>query len=310
MTDLKLHLKLLTIIKKDTTLPLKKIVTTRHLLELIKNRYKTLGSIQFTQWTAALNILHNYPPPSIAKEALQQLSPWRKGPFNVYGVNIDAEWNCQLKWERVLKSHVSFHNKKIIDIGCGNGYYLFRLSEYSPKLSIGIDPTIQFLMQFHAIQQTCQHPNIAILPMGYEDLHLLHPSFDIMLCMGLYYHHPSPTKFLKILWNHLPKKGVLIIETLILTTNTEEILHPKKRYANMKNISEIPSIPTLTQQLKQTGFKDMTVIDITKTTPTEQRATEWSLPQSLSNFLDPQNPLQTIEGYPAPVRAIILCHKP
>ena len=152
-----------------------------------------------------------------------------------------------------------------IDIGCGNGYYLFRLSEYSPKLSIGIDPTIQFLMQFHAIQQTCQYPNIAILPMGYEDLHLLHLSFDIMLCMGLYYHHPCPTQLLKTLWNHLPKKGVLIIETLILTTDTQEALRPKKRYANMKNISEIPSISRLTQQLKQTGFKDITVIDITET---------------------------------------------
>mgnify|MGYP005673907209 CR=1 FL=1 len=78
----------------------------------------------------------------------------------------------------------------------------------------------------------------------------------------------------------------------------------------MKNISEISSIPTLTQQLKQTGFKDITVIDITKTTSTEQKTTEWSLPQSLSDFLDPQNPSQTVEGYPAPVRAILICYKP
>jgi tRNA (mo5U34)-methyltransferase len=47
-------------------------------------------------------------------------------------------------------------------------------------------------------------------------------------------------------------------------------------------------------------------VDISTTTPTEQRRTDWIDGQSLSDFLDPHNPCKTVEGYPAPVRAMVV----
>lgn len=32
---------------------------------------------------------------------LEQLKPWRKGPFSLYGINIDTEWRSDWKWDRV-----------------------------------------------------------------------------------------------------------------------------------------------------------------------------------------------------------------
>ena len=38
--------------------------------------------------------------------ALKGLHPWRKGPFNFFGVTIDTEWRSDWKWDR-LKDHIS-----------------------------------------------------------------------------------------------------------------------------------------------------------------------------------------------------------
>lgn len=33
---------------------------------------------------------------------MRNLMPWRKGPYSLYGVNIDTEWRSDWKWDRVL----------------------------------------------------------------------------------------------------------------------------------------------------------------------------------------------------------------
>nr|WP_169730591.1 DUF1698 domain-containing protein [Carnimonas nigrificans] len=38
----------------------------------------------------------------------------------------------------------------------------------------------------------------------------------------------------------------------------------------------------------------------------EQRSTEWMTFQSLKDFLDPEDQHKTIEGYPAPRRALLV----
>ena len=32
---------------------------------------------------------------------LRQFIPWRKGPFSVYGIPVDSEWQSQRKWQRL-----------------------------------------------------------------------------------------------------------------------------------------------------------------------------------------------------------------
>jgi len=61
----------------------------------------------------------------------------------------------------------------------------------------------------------------------------------------------------------------------------------------------------LKQWVKMAGFSSFEVVDIALTTVNEQRSTQWSSDHSLINFLDSNDLSKTIEGYPAPVRAMV-----
>jgi tRNA (mo5U34)-methyltransferase len=127
--------------------------------------------------------------------------------------------------------------------------------------------------------------------------------------MGVLYHHCLPQTVLTSLYAALSESGTLILETLIIDGEGDDVLIPQKRYANMRNVYCIPTVSVLISWLHFAGFKQVSVVDISQTTPREQRATEWSSPRSLHDFLDPLNPKLTIEGYPAPIRAMLKCQK-
>jgi tRNA (mo5U34)-methyltransferase len=78
----------------------------------------------------------------------------------------------------------------------------------------------------------------------------------------------------------------------------------------MRNVWFLPSCDALIHWLKRCGFKNIRLIDVSKTTPNEQRQTEWMTFNSLPDFLDPDNQDLTCEGLPAPMRAIVIAHKP
>ncbi|MDC0949104.1 DUF1698 domain-containing protein, partial [Gammaproteobacteria bacterium] len=59
------------------------------------------------------------------QSALEELRPWRKGPFCFGDFPLDAEWRCDRKWQRLARQ-VDFAGRRVLDIGCGNGYYLLR----------------------------------------------------------------------------------------------------------------------------------------------------------------------------------------
>ena len=70
----------------------------------------------------------------------------------------------------------------------------------------------------------------------------------------------------------------------------------------------IPSIQTVIDWLKKSKFKNINILDVTKTTVEEQRSTNWMTFESLL-FFRQSNPNLTVEGYPAPVRAIFSAPK-
>ena len=68
----------------------------------------------------------------------------------------------------------------------------------------------------------------------------------------------------------------------------------------------LPSPDTLLLWLRRSGFRNARVVDMNRTTGDEQRATEWMGFNSLKDFLDPGDPLKTVEGLPAPLRAVVI----
>jgi tRNA (mo5U34)-methyltransferase len=239
--------------------------------------------------------------------ALQLLHPWRKGPFSIHGVHIDTEWRSDMKWKRLVDHIKPLRDKRILDIGCGNGYYLWRMLGEGARCAIGIDPTQLFTMQFRAIQHFAgEHLPISVLPIGIEHLPEGKRTFDTVFSMGVIYHRRDPLEHINQLRTLLHPGGELILETLIVQQDDAVTLQPQDRYAQMRNVWNIPSPARLLEWFNDCGLRDARIVDITTTTSEEQRSTAWMRFHSLTDFLDPQDPGMTVEGYPAPVRAIAI----
>ncbi len=241
---------------------------------------------------------------------LKALHPWRKGPFDFFGALIDAEWRSNLKWERVIKSIQPLQNRMVLDLGCGNGYYLWRMVGCGARLALGIDPSLHYWVQFQVFQKNVGQKNIAMLPLGVEDLPPRLSYFDTVFSMGLLYHRREPMEHLNQLFTLLREGGELVLETLVIDGTVGDVLKPGDRYAKMRNVWNIPTCKVAAAWLKQAGFKNIRCVDLTTTTTSEQRKTEWMQFESLEDFLDKSDSSKTVEGYPAPQRAVFVAEKP
>lgn len=239
------------------------------------------------------------------QEGLMALRPWRKGPFRLFGVELDAEWRADMKWNRIQAFLPSLQDKRVLDIGCNSGYYLFRMAAQNPKFLLGIDPMALFYYQFQALQTYIQAQNTYFLPISLEQASCFKPWFDCVLCMGVLYHSRYPVDMLKQIKALINPRGFAVIETLIIEGEGDMALAPYPRYAKMPNVHFLPTLNCLKNWIKKAGFSQCECMDQTYTTLDEQRRTLWVNTESLADFLDPQDPAKTIEGYPAPLRAIL-----
>lgn len=241
-------------------------------------------------------------------ESLQSLHPWRKGPFQLFGINIDTEWRSDWKWDR-LTPHISpLQNRLVLDIGCGNGYHCWRMLGAGARMVIGIDPTLLSVMQFHALRKLHGDAPVYVLPVGIEQIPAEMKLFDTVFSMGVFYHRRSPIEHLLELKGCLRPGGELILETLVVDGGEDTVLVPEQRYAQMRNVWFLPSCDALMKWMRRCGFKNIRLVDVTKTTTQEQRTTEWMRFNSLQDFLDPQDGNLTCEGLPAPVRAVLVAN--
>ena len=241
----------------------------------------------------------------LLREALVSLMPWRKGPFRIFGHEVDAEWRSNLKWDRVCEALGDLRGRNILDVGCGNGYYMFRAAASKPARVIGIDPSVPFLLSFELMQRYLQLENLQYERLGVEDLGVFDKAFDIALCMGIVYHHRNPIVILNRLLRTLRVGGFAIIESQTIAGDGSFALFPEDRYAKARNVYFMPTRDCLVNWVRRSGFKNVEVISHTKVTPQEQRSTEWMAYESLRDFLDPGDSDLTIEGHPAPWRTAI-----
>lgn len=241
------------------------------------------------------------------RTALQELIPWRKGPYFIHDIHIDTEWRSDWKWDRVLPHLAPLHDRLILDVGCGNGYHCWRMLGAGARRVIGIDPSPRFVVQFHMIKHFAgdQYP-IDVLPLGIEDLPEKLQAFDTVFSMGVFYHRRSPMDHLRELKEALRPGGQLVLETLVIEGKLGDVLVPEGRYGMMGNVWFLPSCDTMLSWLRKMGFNNPRVVDVCPTTTEEQRATEWMRFHSLPEFLHPTNPALTAEGHPAPIRAVFV----
>ena len=241
---------------------------------------------------------------------LRILHPWRKGPFHLFGHHIETEWHSDWKWDRVKDEIAPLTNRRVLDVGCGNGYFGWRMVGAGAKEVIGIDPYIVFVMQFFAMRRYLAANNNWVLPIGIEQLPAGLRAFDTTFSMGVLYHRKSPIDHLFQLRDSLRSGGELVLETLVVDGKLGEVLVPEGRYAQMRNVWFLPSTLTLESWLRKCQFKNVRLVDVTPTTSDEQRSTDWMTFHSLKDYLDPADSSKTIEGHPAPIRAVFVADAP
>ena len=160
-------------------------------------------------------------------QAIHVLMPWRKGPYRLFDQLIDTEWQSGWKWDRVrqtLARWIVSPNKndslldelRILDIGCGNGYYMLRAAADNPELVLGLDPNPHFYLQFELIQKYLRAPNLQTNLLGVEHLPWFESSFDLALCLGILYHRPDPLQTLRDLRQTLRPGGWVVIESQVI----------------------------------------------------------------------------------------------
>ncbi|NNJ70038.1 MAG: tRNA 5-methoxyuridine(34)/uridine 5-oxyacetic acid(34) synthase CmoB [Kiritimatiellales bacterium] len=240
------------------------------------------------------------------EELLKAFHPWRKGPYHIHGVDIDTEWRSDWKWDRVLPHLQPLKGRTILDVGCGNGYHCWRMAGEGARLVVGVDPSPMFVCQFFAMKNFIRNPRAWVLPLGIEDVPAAPGAFDTVFSMGVLYHRKDPLEHIEQLKSFLQPGGELVIETLVVDGPVGHALTPEGRYAKMRNVWSIPSVPTLERWLRDCGLDNIRTVDVTATSIEEQHSTEWMTFESLPDFLDPDDPSRTVEGHPAPKRAVML----
>lgn len=245
----------------------------------------------------------------VLREQLMGLHPWRKGPLQLAGVRIETEWRSDWKWARVAP-HIDLRGHRVLDIGSGNGYFGLRMLGAGARLVIGIDPTLLFVIQYLACRHFSGDIGNYVLPLGVEELPDGPAGLDTVFSMGVLYHRRNPAKHLERMFSLLKDGGTMVLETLVLPKDGEEnLLIPEGRYARMRNVWAIPGTRRLLQWVEQAGFSEPNLLDVTRTTTREQRPTPWMTFESLEQALDPSDPSRTVEGLPAPVRAIVIARR-
>jgi len=280
------------------------------LLPLVEQRMSDSYHGDFGRWQASVEQLPAAKSVDERRKLLLQLAPWRKGPFDVGGVHIDAEWRSDLKWARLSDAVAPLAGRNVLDVGCGNGYYALRLHEEGANAVLGIDPTLLYVMQFFAVTYDCEPLPVKVLPLRMHELPDTPRVFDTTFSMGVLYHQRSPIDHLRQLRDTLRPGGQLVLETIFIPGNESYACTPEDRYARMKNVWLLPTVSELTTWLQRTGYRDIEIVDESKTSPEEQRATEWMSFESLADALDPNDLSKTVEGWPAPRRVIMTASAP
>jgi len=260
------------------------------------------------------------------EKILKTLLPWRKGPFELFGIHIDTEWHSDFKWDR-LKNHISdLKDRIVLDIGCGNGYHCLRMAGSGARLVVGIDTGMLSVIQFKILQKymcssgaekdvlqndqiNLARRRVEVFPIAIQEVPDALNAFDTVFSMGVIYHRPNPLEHLLQIKSCLKPGGEIVLETLVVDGDADDSLVPEKRYAQMRNVWQIPSVLCAEKWMREAGFCEVRTVDVTVTTTAEQRSTEWMQFHSLQQFLDPQDSSKTIEGYQAPKRAILIGQK-
>lgn len=239
-------------------------------------------------------------------DSLKAFLPWKKGPYEIFGHSIDSEWRSDLKWQRILPYLGNVKDTFVADIGCHNGYYMYHLRAHGAKSVLGFEPMPIHYFNHQLMQNIFPTPELNLELFGVEHIDLFPESFDLILCLGILYHHTDPIGLLRKMRIALKLKGRIIIDCQGIAGDDPVSLTPTNRYAGASGVWFLPTMSSLQNWIRRAGFSQQTPFYSAPLDSNEQRATSWADVKSLKDFLNSEDPTQTIEGHPAPWRHYIM----
>ncbi len=243
-------------------------------------------------------------------QAMRDFMPWRKGPFEVFGIEIDAEWRSERKWHRILPELPDLRDKIVADVGSNNGYYMFRMAHHAPKLIVGFEPYLQHYFTFKTLNQFAGCENLHCELLGVEHIGLFRQSFDVVFLMGILYHRSAPVDVLRETRTSMKPGGVLLVETQGIPGQEPLALFPEQRYAKVPGTYFVPTGACLANWLSRAGYVGIKIFFSHPMSSGEQRRTAWMVFESYDDFIDRDDPCLTVEGYPAPIRIFARAENP
>jgi tRNA (mo5U34)-methyltransferase len=281
------------------------------------NALSVLPEITVSRFSADSNIVQigaaqdlNTETKPLISQAIEAFIPWKKGPFDIFGEMIDAEWRSELKWNRVLPHLLPLKGRKVCDIGCNNGYFMYRMLPLKPELVVGLEPESRHALNFKFLQKYARAESLYFEPLGLEHMDLYPGFFDTVFCMGILYHHTDPIGLLKKIFGAMAKGGQLIVECQGIPGEEPIALMPESRYAKARGFWWLPTRACLEHWLKRSGFNKVETFEDLALTGEEQRRSSHAPIDSLEEFLDQDDPSKTVEGYPAPRRFYVSAMRP
>jgi tRNA (mo5U34)-methyltransferase len=235
-------------------------------------------------------------------QALRALMPWKKGPFSIFGHGIDTEWRSDWKWTRITPFRKRLTGKRVADIGCHNGYFMFRMAAEQPRIVVGFEPVAKHHDTFNWLNSMAGVPNLHFEPLGVESIDAFPGFFDSVFCLGILYHHPDPIGILRKIHLAMDTGAELIVDCQGIPGPDPTAWVPTGRYAGARGVWFLPTQSCLETWIHRAGFREISTFFGEPLTTDEQRPTDWARVKSLADYLDVDRPGYTVEGYPAPWR--------
>ena len=244
---------------------------------------------------------------ALARDLAYKLIPWRKGPFRLFDLELDAEWRSDAKYNRLADDLPDLKGKLVADVGCNNGYYLYRICAEGARHVIGFDPTLKYWLQYQLLAAHAPPLPISFLPLGWQALADVHDVFDVIFLMGINYHEAHPLDLLHTCRSALKPGGLLVCESVTVQSDEDLEIFPAGKYAGIGGVYAIPTPRALQRQLLSAGFQTVTIQHTARMTVAEQRRSEFSPQKSLADFITADG--TSIEGYPPLHRAALFAYK-
>lgn len=183
--------------------------------------------------------------------------------FNLKGISTIENQkfsigNNKIKWDRINKM-VDFNNKKVLDLGCSDGYFSFKSIDAGALLVNGIDLDALRIEKADFVKSLFEYKNLNFSVRDVYNIDLEKEKYDIILCLGLLHRIPDMNKLLEKISN----TNLLVIETKIYDTQ-EPICKwggGQSKSNKYNNLYDIPSFNYLKQILEPYGFNIKTDID-------------------------------------------------